>query len=361
MQKRKITILAMHLSFGGIEKYISSLCRMLESDYDIEIITTYKFQEKPAFDFSKNIKIKYLINENPTTISIKKLIKSFNLYGALKEIIRRINFKYLSYKLNVKEIKNLKGDIVITTRTYHNKLVNKYCNPNIIKIATEHNYHNNDKKYVNSLLSSITNFNYFVVCTKELYDYYKKYYDEKRLVLISNPVDIDYKGITKLDTKQIISVGRLSPEKGHIDLIETMSYVSNLDKDIKLVICGDGYIRNYLEDEIKKRNLEKVVEIKGFLKGENLYKAYIKSSLFVLPSISESFGIVLLEAMHFGLPCISFPSSGAKELLKNNTGVIIENRDKEKLAKKIVEMLNNKEELKKYQKRSLEKVKNIYF
>ena len=64
--------------------------------------------------------------------------------------------------------------------------------------------------------------------------------------------------------------------------------------------------------------------------------------------------------MHFGLPCISFSSSGANELLKNNIGVIIKNRDKKELAKKIVEMINNKEELKEYQNKSLQKVKNYY-
>ena len=360
MQKRKISIFAMHLSYGGIEKYISSLCKMLKNDYEIEIITTYKFHEKPAFDFDKNIKIKYLINENPTTISLKELIKSFKFLKATKEIVRRIKFKYLSFKLNVKEIKNLKSDIVITTRTYHNKLVNNYCKSNIKKIATEHNYHNNDKKYVKALMSSITNFDYFAICTKELYDYYKKYYDEKKLILISNPVDIYYEGKSKLNNKQLITVGRLSPEKGHMDLIETFKYINDLDKNINLVICGDGYIREYLENKIKELNLEKNIKIKGFLKGENLYKEYINSSIFVLPSISESFGIVLLEAMHFGLPCISFSSSGANELLKNNIGVIIKNRDKKELAKKIVEMINNKEELKEYQNKSLQKVKNYY-
>ena len=48
---KKITILALHLNFGGVEKYISSLCKMLEDDYDIELVVTYK--SKPAFEFSE--------------------------------------------------------------------------------------------------------------------------------------------------------------------------------------------------------------------------------------------------------------------------------------------------------------------
>ena len=52
---KKITILALHLGFGGVEKYISSLCKMLEEDYQIEIISTYKVSDKPAFNFSNKI------------------------------------------------------------------------------------------------------------------------------------------------------------------------------------------------------------------------------------------------------------------------------------------------------------------
>ena len=62
---KKITILSLHLGIGGIEKYISSLCKMLENDFEIEIISTYKVLDKPVFDFSDKLKITYLINDRP--------------------------------------------------------------------------------------------------------------------------------------------------------------------------------------------------------------------------------------------------------------------------------------------------------
>ena len=68
---QKITILALHLDYGGIEKYISYLCKMFENKYDIEIICTYKFQPKPAFEFSNKIKIRYLIENDLKDRSIK--------------------------------------------------------------------------------------------------------------------------------------------------------------------------------------------------------------------------------------------------------------------------------------------------
>ena len=74
-----------------------------------------------------------------------------------------------------------------------------------------------------------------------------------------------------------------------------------------------------------------------------------KSKLYVMTSHSESFGIVLIEAMSYKVPCIAFDSAnGAVELLKNNTGILIKNRNKEKMADEIIKLLDNKEELKKY-------------
>lgn len=355
---QKITILALHLDYGGIEKYISYLCKMFENKYDIEIICTYKFQPKPAFEFSNKIKIRYLIENDLKDLSIKELLKKKEFLKIIKEVSRRIKIKKLSYKLNKQVIQNLDTDYIITTRTFHNKIVNKYAKKDIIKIATEHNHHNNDKKYINDLVKSITNFDYFILCTKELYDYYKDMVNPK-CVLIPNPVIIDSKITSKLNNKNIISVGRLSPEKGFEDLIDVMKIISKKDKDITLTICGDGYLRSKVEEKIKDLNLENKVKLLGFVKGKDLENAYVNSSLYVMPSISECFGLVLLEAMHYGLPCLSFDSaSGARELLGNDTGILIKDRNKEEMANKVIELLNNKKELTKYSKKSLDKVSN---
>lgn len=355
---QKITILALHLDYGGIEKYISYLCKMFENKYDIEIICTYKFQPKPAFDFSNKIKIRYLIEDNLNDLSIKELLKKKEFFKIVKEISRRIKIKKLSYKLNKQAVQSLDTDYLITTRTFHNKIVNKYAKKGITKIATEHNHHNNDKKYINNLVKSITNFDYFIVCTKELYDYYKDIVNPK-CILIPNPIIIDNNITSKLNNKNIVSVGRLSPEKGFEDLIDVMEIISKKDKDITLTICGDGYLRNKVEEKIKDLKLEKKVKLLGFVKGKTLENAYVNSSLYVMPSISECFGLVLLEAMQYGLPCISFDSaSGARELLGNNTGILIKERNKELMASTIIELLNNKKELTEYSKKSLKKVSN---
>jgi hypothetical protein len=85
---KKITILCLHLGVGGIEKYISSLSKMLEQNYKIEIISTYKTLDKPAFDFSDKVKIKYLINDRPYKEELKDSIKKLKLIS----IVKYLNF-----------------------------------------------------------------------------------------------------------------------------------------------------------------------------------------------------------------------------------------------------------------------------
>ena len=176
--------------------------------------------------------------------------------------------------------------------------------------------------------------------------------------MIPNAIHITNNNKSKINNKQIISVGRLSEEKGYLDLIDIMKYVVKTDKNIKLIICGTGHQKEQIENKIKELSLENNIILKGFLKEEKLYKEYINSSLYVLPSISEAFGLVLLEAMHFGLPVIAFDTaSGARNLLKNDVGLLIKDRNKKEFARQIINLLNNQELLKKYQNKSLNEVK----
>ena len=80
MKKKNITILALHLNYGGVEKYISSLCKMLENDYNIKIIVTYNNNYKTAFEFSENIEIEYLIDRMPNKKEIFEAIKNKKIF-----------------------------------------------------------------------------------------------------------------------------------------------------------------------------------------------------------------------------------------------------------------------------------------
>ena len=338
---KKITILALHLGYGGIEKCISSLANTLINDYEIEIISSYKLYDEPAFNIDNKVKIKYLMDEKPNRDEIKKSLKQFKLIQLSKEIVKAIKILKKKKNLMIEAIKNCNSDVIISTRDIHNLWLSKYGNKNAIKIGWEHNYHNNDQKYINKIVKSIEGLEYFVLVSKELKEFYQKLTNTK-CIYIPNSLDYYPKRVSELDNHNLVSVGRLSKEKGYMDLIDVMKLVVSIYPDTILNIIGDGPERENIENKIKENMLNDNIKLHGFRDKEYINGILSKSSVYVMPSYTESFGIVLLEAFSFGIPCVSFENSGANEIISNNwDGYLIENRDKEKMAKKICELLSN--------------------
>lgn len=340
---KRITILALHLGYGGIEKCISTFANTLCKNYQVNVISTYKLYEKPSFPIDDRVKITYLIpdlrpskNEFIDSVKHLKFIKGFKLG------ITNLKVLYLKKKKMIEAIKNCDSDVIISTRDIHNDWLGKYGNPNILKIGWEHNHHNNDKKYINKIIKSVSKLDYFVLVSKELEEFYRQKVKCKT-VYIPNTLDYYPKKVSDLEEKRIISVGRLSEEKGYLDLIDVFSLVHQVYPDWKLDIIGDGNQKENIQKKIEEYGLKDFIILHGFQNKEYINQLLQKSSIYVMCSYTESFGIVLLEAFSFGIPCVAFDSArGATEIISNNwDGYLIKDRNKEIMAKKVCELISN--------------------
>lgn len=349
----KVTIYALHLGYGGVEKNICEKANILSNIYDVEIISLYKLYDKPAFIVNPKVKIKYLTNVKPNRNEFKNALRSKNIKSILKEGFYAVKVLYLKNSLITKSMIECNSKIIISTRAYFSLKLIKNNEYNNIKIAEEHIYHNNNSKYIKKLGLILKYVDYLMPSSDYLTDYYKSIYSKYDYKIKTNKMPIG--GANKLcdlKKKNIISVGRLSKEKGFADLIEIFSNIES--EDWTLTIVGDGDEKEKLEALIKDNNLEGKVILTGFLNKEELYKLYENSSLYVMTSFEESFGLVLVEASSFGLPLIAFDSAiGAKEIIQKN-GILVSNRDKSVMIKKIKKLMNDISERKIYQKKSLE-------
>lgn len=341
--EKKITILNLHLGRGGIEKYLQSLCEMLISEYEIEFISTYKMEKE--IKLNNKVKIHYLINDYPHREEFEQNIKKKNIFKVIKSGFSLLKILIVKYYKNIKVISELNSKYIITTRIFHNNLVGKIKDNKTIAIATEHNYHDNDKKYVKKLMNSCDNVNYLIVVTEELLKYYQEILKNKKTKCIYIPNTINkidkYKKKTKISYK-LVSVGRLVSEKGFEDLIDIIFEIKNNIPNIKLDIYGDGPLKAKLQDKIKSKNLETNIELKGSIENQKLLKKLEEYDMYLMSSITESFGIVLLEAMSKSLACIAFDSaSGARQLLCNKQGILVENRNIKKYSNEVIKLLNN--------------------
>ena len=344
---KKITILALHLNYGGIERFITNLANSISVDYEVEIVSTYKLLDKPFFRLNDNINVKYLItNLKPNRQIIKDCIKRFRLIKLFKELIKSVKILYLKKHLMIKYIKNCDSDIIISTRDIHNIWLGKYAKEGILKIGSEHN-DIDSIKYIKKISSTAKNLDYFVVVSKKMVNDYESNLNIP-VIYIPNSIESIPINFSNLNTNNIISVGRLEKVKGYEDLIDVFKIVISNNKDIVLNIVGTGSQESILENKIKELKLENNIKLLGFKDSNELSKLYSESSLYVMSSFTESFGLVLIEAMSHKLPCIAFDSAnGARELIENaKNGFLISNRDKEEMANKILELIKNKDKIK---------------
>ena len=344
---KKITILALHLGYGGIENCISNLANSLVDDYEVNIISTYKLYEKPVFKLNDKIKIKYLMTDlKPNKQELKQSLKKLKLITFFKELKKSLKILKLKKNLMIGVIKNCDSDVIISTRDIHNNWLSKYGRDKTLKIGWEHNHHHNNKRYINKVTKSVLGLDYFVLVSKDLTKFYSEKLKDKKVkcVYIPNSINFFPQEKAKLETENLISIGRLSHEKGYLDLIDIFKELHQKYPDSKLNIIGDGPDRKKIEKKIRDNKLEDYIILHGFQEKEYINKYLEKSSVYIMTSYTESFGLVLLEAFAYGITCVAYSSAeGANEIISDNwDGYLIKDRDKNKMIKRICELLSNR-------------------
>lgn len=135
----------------------------------------------------------------------------------------------------------------------------------------------------------------------------------------------------------ILNVASLVPEKGHRYLIEAMKEIVKVGKDILCVIVGDGKLKDKLKKQSMVLNLENYIKFIGAKPHHEIPLWMNACDLFVLPSLSESFGIVQIEAMACGKPVVATRNGGSEEIIiSEDYGLLCEPADPEDLAEKIL-------------------------
>ena len=366
---KKVSILSLHLGYGGIEKSVCALANILSKKYEVEIACSYRIYDKPIYDLNKNIKIVYLTDVKPNKIEFKESVKRKNILSIIKEGFKSIKILKLRKKTMVNYIKNTDSNIIISTRDIFDDWLSKNKKDNILTIGWEHNHHNNNEKNINAIVNGCKNLDYLVVVSENLKEFYKEKFDKTKVVNIPNIVDNIPKEVSSLKNKKLVSVGRLSSEKGYMSLLEIFDEIHKSYNDWTLDIIGDGEEKDNLQKYINDNKLEKYVKLHGFQDKNYIDKILHESSIYLMTSYTESFGIVLIEAMSHGIPCIAYTSAqGANEIIVNNeNGYLIDNRNKEEYIKKITTLINNydlrkkmginaRNSIKKYEPNKIEKL-----
>jgi CDP-glycerol glycerophosphotransferase len=198
---------------------------------------------------------------------------------------------------------------------------------------------------------------------------------EDAFVFVNNAIDVA--GITEKSKQQLdkdleqwissanklfVTLGRLSPEKGHKKLIEAFVTVVECSKNSKLMILGQGPLKDFLTKRITELHLENNVFLAGL--RLNPFPVLARADCFVFSSDYEGQGLAILEALVLGRPVISTDVVGPRSVLENGEGVLVENNT-EALAEAMINFIENGQDWKSsfvyenYQKNSIDSFEKL--
>lgn len=318
---------------GGIERVVVQLSNFfVDHGCDVEIVSLYSKETNCYFALKPEVVICHY-GANPKAYSRIELLKNIH-----------------------KIVKNSNADIVLGCN-------DDICNALVINksffkgcvIATQHaaiEYYTKKRLIFESFLMRFADS--FVV----LSEWSKRYYKKMGLdcLVIPNAISQEKLDIQEPREKTIITAGRLTDIKKFDFLIRSFKLVHDVHPDWKLKILGDGEDRNKLAALVQELDLEDAVFLPGFQK--NVIEEFRKASLFAVTSRSESFSMVLLEAMTQGLPAVCVDIPVMKELLDHGKYGVLASRDETAFAVAMNSLIENEQLRKEYGEKALERSKN---
>jgi glycogen(starch) synthase len=344
-----------HLYFGGVERRIIETTKRLQNELEITVYSGTKAGFKKlssmsgvSFDPCYSTDILFPVDNWFFNRSLTKKASAINADIYETHAVSGYGFPKKLEKLGIEKP---------FIHTIHGVLADEY------EQAKKNGYPSVRGRVANyfmqrlSKLEEETAKNATIVVTISNYALEKiqKYYgiEQSKVRIVPNGVDIEK--FKPMDTKEVrqqfglgnepcvLFVGSLIPRKGLRFLVEAAKKVVRIQADTKFLIVGDGPLRNQLYDSLKTANLSGNFKFLGNLKDNVLPAIYNCADVFVLPSIQEGQGIVLLEAQASGKPVVAFNIGGVNEALQNKeAGLLVNQGDVDAFADALLKLLTDK-------------------
>ena len=173
------------------------------------------------------------------------------------------------------------------------------------------------------------------------------------------PLPEDYLKIEKTPRKEkiVTFLGRITMQKGPEYFVEAAAMVLKKVHNVRFVMAGGGDMMEKMIRLAARRGISDRFHYIGFLRGKEVYEMYKNSDVFIMPSVSEPFGIAPLEAMQMGVPSIISKQSGCAEILSNV--IKVDYWDVNEMANAIYSIITYPAMFRQLQERGLEEVGQI--
>lgn len=322
----RILFVVPSMGYGGAERVISILANSLSFKDSVRIIMINE-EDRCVYQLNDNIQIQRVNPINKKKIlTIPLLFK--NLRKSIKDYDPDVIISFINDTCALTAIANIglrypliyseRNDPLNTNKTFKDKIL----------------------KYIVMYLS-----NGYVFQSEGAKNLYPKRIKDKSTVIL-NPIDKEIfpKMYTGIRTKEIVSVGRLHSQKNQKMLINSFKNISDEYPEYKLIIYGEGSLRQALQDQIDMLQLTERVILAG--NQSNVLEKINSASVYAFTSDFEGLPNALIEAMVLGLPCISTDCSpgGAAMLIDNYVnGILVPKGSEKDFSDGLRYLLSNKE------------------
>ena len=331
--KKNLIIFYPSFERGGVTVNLKNLINNFDKNINVYLISSLKnqsglkfFQKKINFVEINSKKILFLPPRFSSAffgmLELYNLIKKINRNLIVHSMQSNIAAILVCFFLKKKIVIRNSEDVLYSTFFSENKLISIFIF--FLKLIT----YNFVSGIVTNSKGSKKSLERFV-------------FNKKKIISIYNPY-LKKKNIRKFKKdKLLINIGRLRKQKDHITLIKAFKIFSEKFDDYKLIILGHGDQKLKIQKKINSLNLNKKVTLIGWT--SNTFKYLKKSKLFILSSIYEGLGNVLIDAINLNVPCVSTDChSGPKEILKNGRGgYLVPIKDYKTLGKKMIYAIEN--------------------
>lgn len=361
---KKIVFVINSLSMGGEQKVTTVLANELSEKNKVTIIN-FSGNEKPYFktevplvNFKQENKINFIFRKGAARL----------IGGILKREVSPffMNQKHIDELINYINQNHPDVLILVAELPYYTKILKKIF-PWLKIIIWIHNplqlYYEHIFRYSRELfLKSLIDADKVIVLTHQDVAYGKEELGIN-VHCIYNPITLENKNSHEIqlqkDSKKIAMAGRYSIKQKGLDYLPKI--IESLSEDWSINLAGTGN-KNEI-NQVKKifHNVsEKHFRRLGALDNDGMIDLFSTSEFYLMTSRYEGLPLVLIEAMSFGLPIVSFDNLGTREILENGKyGILVEQGDIKKLNQEIKYLIQDKEKREYYSKQSLARVREF--
>jgi len=325
--------------WGGVERVLCDKMNYMVDHYgfDVHIVTTNQGNHPIPFPLDKRIHL----------CDLGIMFHHQYKYHGLKRIWAYINLTYIFNNRLKSIIDDVKPDVIvcICVELIYTVFKVKQNIPMVYECHSICNALHYDEmsvwkkiklKYLRHIIHKA---DCIVALTAEDAQDWRSY--AKRVYTIPNVVQLNQSGrFSQQDSKVAISVGRFSNQKDVWSLLEVWRLVQLRHPDWELHIYGEGELKDEFENIVRNDNLN----IKVFLPTSHIFDRYLESSMLLMTSLYEPFGLVLPESMSCGLPVVAFkcPYGPASIISDGVDGIIIEDRNIIDYADRVCQLIEDK-------------------